>query len=719
MKHAQHAFIVIAAAAGLAACRLCADPLTGRVEGAGTQTPRGYEPAMLSNGRICLTVDYTGAVPPPLPPRERSKYGKLTPGFFVEGRRMGPPRWTLYGFGRFLPHLAVRGKAVGAPDAWSQTLDVHAARSVATNVFGDVTRVVETFVAEGEEVVAVRQRLTAARPMTVSVGLDYLPPEDPRIIGEERRAGGVRFFDFRAFGCSLDTNCVAVAGGAPQTVALEPGRWETRDAFVLVGEAHAACAARAAACVKDGYDALFARHAAAWAAYYAASRVEIPDARLRRLRDVAEYQLKCNLTKWTLPVGIFPSHWSGRSFAFDEMYGVQGLLSAGHLAEARRTVAFRLRTLAWAKARVGHAHTKQHFGYGARWVWEGMEDLPVDGSPGGFWRDHIFHMAAIARSAWLCYLADGDEAFLRETAYPVMQACARFYRTESVYEEADGGCFIGKCTDLERLGPARERAFMTTVGVIATFRACAEAARTLGCDAAEAADWRRVADKLVASLPVADGRYVPYPGSEDVSMGTLAGFFPFQVFSRDNTFQVNAARHFLEQGVRGGNMYPTGKRICPWYAATMCAAATALEERERPTRLLAACWPSAGVWGEFWEINEEGLVNFRPWFMTAAGNYLYALNRVLLSVEGDELRIAPGVPPAWKDYAFRLPAERGVWAACVVRGGALADLTLEVARPAAGRTVRVVLPETLAGGRRTVMAKLDRARVRVAAPPLR
>jgi hypothetical protein len=71
----------------------------------------------------------------------------------------------------------------------------------------------------------------------------------------------------------------------------------------------------------------------------------VPEAALMRMRLMAEYQMKCNVTDWTIPVGIFPSHWSGKSFAFDEMYGVQGLLSAGHFAEARRAADFRFKTL--------------------------------------------------------------------------------------------------------------------------------------------------------------------------------------------------------------------------------------------------------------------------------------------------------------------------------------------------------------------------------------
>ena len=55
-------------------------------------------------------------------------------------------------------------------------------------------------------------------------------------------------------------------------------------------------------------------------------------------------------------------------------------------------------------------------------------------------------------------------------------------------------------------------------------------------------------------------------------MGTLAGFYPFRTFDRSNAKQVAAVVHFLKNGEAFGNMYSTGKRICPWYAATMAMA---------------------------------------------------------------------------------------------------------------------------------------------------
>ena len=106
---------------------------------------------------------------------------------------------------------------------------------------------------------------------------------------------------------------------------------------------------------------------------------------------------------------------------------------------------------------------------------------------------------------------------------------------------------------------------------------------------------------------------------------------------------------------------------------------------------------SSGCYGEIWEINEPGVAEFRPWFMTGAGNCLYAINQMLLSERDGECIIGAGVPKEWKDWSFRLPAEGGFEVECVVKGGKVDRLVL---RPHPGtkaqgprRTVRIVLPD--------------------------
>ena len=176
-------------------------------------------------------------------------------------------------------------------------------------------------------------------------------------------------------------------------------------------------------------------------------------------------------------------------------------------------------------------------------------------------------------------------------------------------------------------------------------------------------------------------------------MGALAGLYPFRTFDRSNAAQVKAVRHFLANGEAFGNMYSTGKRICPWYAATMAMASLrAGDAKYPPVRWLTEAFRSAGCWGEYWEINEPGVSQFRPWFMTAAGNCLYAVNQLFVADMEGALHLAAGVPDDWQDYSFALPAPGGLTVKMAVKAGKLVDLSLVVKNPAATRQAKLVLP---------------------------
>ena len=79
-----------------------------------------------------------------------------------------------------------------------------------------------------------------------------------------------------------------------------------------------------------------------------------------------------------------------------------------------------------------------------------------------------------------------------------------------------------------------------------TLRTAAEAAERLGVDAKDASDWRATAERLLKSLPVKDGRFVPAADRPDaVSMGSLAGYFPFPIFPKGHKEQTAAVDFFL------------------------------------------------------------------------------------------------------------------------------------------------------------------------------
>lgn len=663
--------------------------------------PADYVPAMLSNGRLNAFLDYGLSVASTTKETRRKHF---QPGIYWEGRRLGDNAgkatrfgWELLPQGAFRTVLAVDGVVLSEPVRWTQTLDLHRALMTTEGVFADgVTLLGEAFVAKTRNVIAVRQTVTNGSDAvrTVALGLVYTTPDHPRICGNWRADADGATWAATCYGRFVTRETIALraadAGGTPEigadgfdgsvrrTFALRPGERRTVAWFVaydddLEDHLPAITSAPKPVASLTTYAALRDEHVADWAAFAAESEVRVPDARIQSLFAMARYHLRCVATEWSIPVGVIQSHWAGRIFAFDEMYAAQGLAAAGHLSTARVAADFRAATLTNAAIRCNLDQGRPFGKSGARWVWEAAEGNDIECSPLGFWMDHVFQQAAVAQTMWTYFRYTGDRDYLAQKGYDVIRECALFFRRLQVIDLPDGTSFVTKCTDLERLGPGHERAFMTTCGAITTLRAAADAADVLGRDVELAADFRACADRLVSSLPEHDGRYIAYPGCTEESMGTLAGFYPFHAFDRTNGKQVAAVEHFLKNGQAFGNMYETGKRICPWYAATMAMASLRAGNVEFPAvRWLQEAACSGGVWGEYWEINEPGVSQYRPWFMTAAGNVLYAICQLLVADMEGGVHLAAGVPDDWRDYSFRLPAPGGWTVEMQVKDGKVA-----------------------------------------------
>ena len=296
---------------------------------------------------------------------------------------------------------------------------------------------------------------------------------------------------------------------------------------------------------------------------------------------------------------------------------------------------------------------------------------------------------------WEHYNYTGDLGYLKETAYPVMLAMARYLRNNWVYDGPNGGKYIGKCTDLERLGPARDRPFCTTCGAIDTFRLTARVASLLGRTNEETADFVRTAAALVGSLPSKDGAYTVDVEAAQASVALLAGLFPFPVDDLDPDRRRKAAEVILRDLRKYGNMYPMGKGVCPWYAGFISAAMSRLGEAETAVRVLREAAAMVGPLGTVWEIN-EGKLRSNPNFATAAGNCVYALTRLFLTEREGEVELFRGVPSAWRDYSFRLPVPGGAELAVVVKDGRL--IRFDVGNPKRHPLPRFRMPSRMASG---------------------
>lgn len=693
-------------------------PMT--VSGTADSIPRSYVPPLVSNGSLSMLVDYQGG-------QSQQAYHGMKPGIWWAGRRYGPSgpaTEQLVPFGHFEQELAVEGKTCPKPTTWTQTLDTKAAVVTCRNQYeGAVMVETVVFTHPAQDLVVVKKRLSPTTPNAKFARLtfkyQFTPPSvvnrAPRrtvCASEWNEATQSAEFRFQLDGHRPCDGIIAVFADKPVTATIDrqvaalssevalDGERPVEMTFYLLfadsldGKDYMERASKLRELArKEGFDGLLAAHRKAWAAYWDESYVRIPDPPLQNAYCTAQYHLRANATKWSFPVGIFPTHWAGRFFGWDEMFCYQALISSNHRDIARRCPEFRFAGLKKALDRASHYGKPGT--YGARFPWEALED-GTEGAPPGFWMEHVFHISNIALSAWFQHLYTNDAAYLKNTGYPVIKECARFFLANMVYEAPDGGMFIGKCTDLERIGPARLNPFMTSCGAIYTLEAAAQAAALLKTDDAEAAAWKHAAAKLRESLPHDGERYVPYAGCKEESVASLGGLFPYPLFDATDTRQRNAVYHFVANGRASGNMYPVGNSVCAWYAGWMAAALAALGDKTEPVKLLNEAAAGAGCFGEMFEIN-EAKVAMHPWFSTASGNVVYALNQMLVQSRGDRIRIAPAVPEVWKDFSFKLACHGNLAVEVVVKGGRLTKLMLVPGDASATHRRTLVVPTGLVG----------------------
>lgn len=416
-----------------------------------------------------------------------------------------------------------------------------------------------------------------------------------------------------------------------------------------------------------GYDGLLLENKAVWLEYFNKNYVITNDATLNNIYETALYHLKSYTTKWSIPVGLNNKLWHGRFFAFDEYYSFLGLIGANHAELAKRVPEFRLNICLPSAILRQTSKTDMQ----ARFCWltgEHGEELAKI----GYWMDHVFHMAVIALGAYEYYEFTHDIEFLNQ-CYPMIRACAKFYTLNMIYE-CGGKKYIGKCTDLERLGASIENPFMTSCGIIKTLEITAAAADILDTDHEYRDECIILASELRKTLPADDEKYLPYVGANQKSIGVFSGKFPFNVLSDDDPKMHAAWLDFIDNGAAFGNMYNMGKQLSPWYACWQAEGFARIKNGDMAYAFLKQAYASVGVFGEMFEINEPA-VRLRPWFTTASGIFLSAVNEMLVQSDGENIQLLPAFPIS--DVQFKLAVKGGAVLEAEIQNGKLikAELT--------------------------------------------
>ena len=420
---------------------------------------------------------------------------------------------------------------------------------------------------------------------------------------------------------------------------------------------------------QGGVDAQFKKTAENFEQFYSQGYVRTPDERLDSIYTTALYNLRCYATKWSMAVGIYEDSWQGKFFVFDEYYNFIALLESGRYDIAKRVPEFRMATtLNKAIKRATHLTDEQaHFPFITDEYGNNVET-------NGFWRDHIFQNAMIALGTYEYYEYTKDVEFLRRS-YRMIRACAKYYTLHMIYQKQDGSWFVGKCTDLERLGSSVENAFFTACGVIKTLEICAAASEILQTDEEYREECKRIVEGLHKNLPMEQGRFVPFLGCKQKSIAVFGGKFPFDVIAGDDERLIKAWEDFESKGASFGNMYAVGKKLSPWYAVWKAIGYARIGETAKAYECLKQSYASVGCFDEMFEINEEQC-RFRPYFSTAAAVFVSTVNEMMLQSDGKNIYLLPAFDDGGERVEFKLLAKGGALVEALVDGGKLQELKI-------------------------------------------
>lgn len=678
---------------------------------------RDYVPPTLANGAIATRVDNLGK-------QIQKKYINCYPDVAWAGRRYARAEsYDLLTMGHYTDDISIDGKTLGKPLNWKQSLNTTKAYTECVVEYDDVFVKTVAFVPKNRNMLVVKKTIepksNAVKNAKIKFAYHLSDTDEnkamlrftinPKIDNDYANASSIFYTAQVYYEIDGEISLISDKPSSPTTGKLsavlttpldiskgsadvtyfisfadsytkpdsDPMITSKRKHQTIKSDYKKRSKELKDAVVAKGFDGIFAEHTADWVKFWEGAFVKLPDQNMQNAYQTALYHMNSLHTEWSIPVTIL-SHgfgWSGKYYGWDEMFCVLGEQATGKFGLSLKTAKYRKDILKYAMYRVSYYYIWRPLAekkYGARYAWQNLEDAS-EGSDTGFWNEHIFHMSNITQSVWKHYLYTGDKKYLEEIAYPVMRECAAFYLSHMVYETPER-TFIGKCTDIERLGPAVENPFMTSCGVIYTFEAVARASKILGVDADYAERLVDVAKKLRKSLPHDGEKYVPFIGCDQKSIVALGGFYPYEIFDKTETKQVKALYDFMSVIKTFGNMYPLGKDVCPWYSGWTTIALQQVGDNKLPEEMLSATARNAGFFGETWEIREPK-IRHNPWFSTAAGVYLQSVSQMLVNPhENGNIDIALTVPEKWKDYSFYLPSFGGAWVNAEVKNGKLVKL---------------------------------------------
>jgi trehalose/maltose hydrolase-like predicted phosphorylase len=407
-----------------------------------------------------------------------------------------------------------------------------------------------------------------------------------------------------------------------------------------------------------GFDALLAKHQAAWHTLWKSDIVIDGDAAAQRAVHSDLYYLLSNSTvgtAWPMGACALTPNYAGHAFWDSDSWVFPALLLL-HPERAKPIVEFRHRTMQPARERA-----QQYGAKGTMYPWESDPEKGIDQTPYFAYEVYreIHVNADIAIAQWQYWLASGDRAWLKASGWPVIREIAEYWVSRVAYNATLDKYEILHVTSPDEAYNNVPNDSFTNAAARKALEIATAAAREVGAKADP--QWATIAKKMYIPFSDAEQRHLDFDASVPHDRTTWMGSsltwlaypnldldMPDAVRRNDFAFQLH------ELGVHGDDPNEMLMVMLAVHAAEIGDGAAA--GRWIARNLTGFLKPPFNVRSET-EANNAGYI-----LSTSAGflqSMIYGLTGLRMREQGLVPAFAPVLPPQWKSLTLRNVAFRG------------------------------------------------------------
>lgn len=433
--------------------------------------------------------------------------------------------------------------------------------------------------------------------------------------------------------------------------------------------------ALAKAARQAGFDALLAKHQAAWHQLWQSDIRIDGDAKVQQAVHSDLYYLLSNSTEgtsWPMGACALTPGYAGHAFWDSDSWVFPALLLL-HPERAKPIVMFRHRTIAPAQERA-----RQYGVKGTMYPWEADPETGKDYTPhfayGVFREIHV--NADIAIAQWQYYQATGDDAWLKQYGWPVIEQVATFWASRVSYDPAHDRYEIHHVTSPDEAYDDVPNDSFTNAAAQKALHIAVKAAAKVGATADP--QWSTIADKLFIPFDEQAQRHLDFdasvPHDKITWMGSSLAWLMYpnldlpmspQVRRNDFDFQLH------ELKVHGDD--PNEMMM-----VMLAVGAAELGDGEA-----AGEWIQRNLVGFLkapFNVRTETVANNAGYILaTSAGfvqSFVYGLSGLRIDDNGLTEAYAPALPPEWKSLQLKGVHFRGKQYDITIERGADGKATL-------------------------------------------